>query len=164
MARVLDRGGPHRRRRIAAATELGGSGNGGGEGLGFGAGKPVGHGSEREEGAGGRADKDAREARIAGTWPEDGRRRRRVRAARGAKQRGGRERVADRWARRGFSFSFHFFFRAVTAPENGWNLGCRVCDIWNDSRRWAFLYVRADAAAHLIFRARRGTMGLVAAF
>ena len=70
MARVLDREEPHRRRRIAAATELGsGGGNGDSGRLGFGAGKPVGHGSEREEGAGGRADKDAREARIAGTCP-----------------------------------------------------------------------------------------------
>jgi len=38
--------------------ELGsGGGNGDSGRLGFGAGKPVGHGSEREEGAGGRADK-----------------------------------------------------------------------------------------------------------
>jgi len=95
-------GAAESRRRAAIMKE------GNGLGLGF-------------EGNGGRscADKEraregaARHARMNGTCPEDGRRRRAM-CARGAEQNRGGEGEADRWARRGFLFYFLFFLWAVT--------------------------------------------------
>ena len=108
MARALNRGGLHRRRRIAAAGGARGGSNGG-LGLGF-----EGNGSRQSADKGrGRlsTDKDARGSRIVDAWNEDGRRRRgdACRGAPSGKQRGGGEEEADGWARRGI-FIFFFFF------------------------------------------------------
>ena len=79
-------------------------------GLGFEAGNGNGPGADKEKG----------EERVKGRhgsrrWPargaeaEDGRRRA-TRAGGALETERGREEAADRWARRGFSFSFSFFF------------------------------------------------------
>ena len=81
-----------------------------GSGLGFAAGNGNGPGADKEKG----------EERVKGRhgsrrWPargaeaEDGRRRA-TRAGGALETERGREEAADRWARRGFSFSFSFFF------------------------------------------------------
>ena len=91
MVRALDLGAPHRRQRIVAATKLGGAGHGG-LGLGFegerGPASTEDRASERIRARG--RTSVARLPKMAGTWHEVDRRRRRVRC--GAEQnRGGRE-------------------------------------------------------------------------
>ena len=116
MVRTLDRGEPHRRRRIAAAGGDGSSGAAAameGSGLGFAAGNGDRPGADKEKGEGRvKGRHGSRRWPARGAEAEDGRRRA-TRAGGALETERGREEAADRWARRGFSFSFFFFFSGL---------------------------------------------------